>query len=263
MMKETNKYAIKLNIEIERVIAAIIQGDSNDRGDVHYSVPILEVKLEDSELEDNVDLFIQIVNKHMAIERYLQYQEVQKIFKLHHSNPTLRNQMNAFSTFESSRSETTSTNNHFQLAHQEIVQISTQINFNQIYIDVFNLFDIKCMHDPSLSVTKMYAFFENKNQYEDAISYVASMREAHNQLLTDYIYQGCKFLQLISKPIKSKDMMYGQPDLYQKLLDKVIADKDNQFNEQIFQAQDEYKQQYLQEKPPLQIMTESFIQGID
>lgn len=71
MNQETNKYATKLNLEIERVIAAIMQGDENDSGDIVFKVPILEVKLEDPELEDNVDLFIQIVNKHLAVERYL------------------------------------------------------------------------------------------------------------------------------------------------------------------------------------------------
>lgn len=82
---------MKLNVEIEKTIAAIMLGDTSDRGDIIYSTPILEVNLEDSELEDNVDLFIQIVGKHMALERYLQYKEVQKIYQLHMTNPTLRN----------------------------------------------------------------------------------------------------------------------------------------------------------------------------
>ena len=56
--KETHKHVLKLNNDIEKVIAKIMQGDQNDSGDVTYSTPILEVKLEDPELEDNVDLFI-------------------------------------------------------------------------------------------------------------------------------------------------------------------------------------------------------------
>lgn len=55
----------------------------------------------------------------------------------------------------------------------------------------------------------MYAYYENKLQYEDAVNYVASMREAHWQLLNNFIYQGCKFLQLVTNPIKSKEIMYG------------------------------------------------------
>jgi hypothetical protein len=74
---------------------------------------------------------------------------------------------------------------------------------------VFKLFGIKCNHDPSLSVTKMYGFYETNEQYEDAIHYVASLRDAHNMMLHNYIYKGCKFLQLVSNPIKSKDVNYG------------------------------------------------------
>ena len=73
MQTETNKSAVKLSQEIDRVVDQIMQGDTNDRGDVLYSTPVLEVHLEDEELEDNVDLFIQIVGKHMAVERFLQY----------------------------------------------------------------------------------------------------------------------------------------------------------------------------------------------
>jgi hypothetical protein len=106
---ETNNYVIKLSQEINKAIEDVIQGDTNDKGEV-FSVPKLVVKLEDPELEDNVDLFIQIVSKHLAVERYLQYIEVQKIYKEYKKNPNFRNHMTAFSTFESSNQNASMSN---------------------------------------------------------------------------------------------------------------------------------------------------------
>lgn len=67
---ETNKYVKRLNQEINKVVEEVIQGDTKGKGEV-MNVPKLMVKLEDPELEDNVDLFFQIVSKHLAVERYL------------------------------------------------------------------------------------------------------------------------------------------------------------------------------------------------
>lgn len=128
------------------------------------------------------------------------------------------------------------------------------MNYTQIYLDVFNLYDVKCKFDPSLSVTKMFAFYENKPIYLDAMEYIASMKQAHRLMLQNYIYQGCKFLQLVSNPIKSKEVNYGQPDLYQKLLDKVVQEREEKFNQHLTPNP---------EKESLKIMTESFMEALD
>lgn len=80
---ENHQHVKKLRREIDDVIKAILRGDTDENGKAVQSSPRLEVRLEDPVLEDNVDLFIQIVSKLMAVERYLQYHEVQKIFLLH------------------------------------------------------------------------------------------------------------------------------------------------------------------------------------
>ena len=128
------------------------------------------------------------------------------------------------------------------------------MNYTQIYLDVFTLYDVQCKLDPSLSVTKMFAYYESKPIYFDAMEYVSSMREAHRQMLNNYIYHGCKFLQLVSNPIKSKEVNYAQPDLYQKLLDQVVREREEKLNQHLAP---------MLEKESMRIMTESFMNGLE
>lgn len=52
-----------------------------------------------------------------------------------------------------------------------------------MYIDVFNLYGVKYKYDPNLSVTKMFAYYENDSLFSDAVNYVQSMKDAHQQLI--------------------------------------------------------------------------------
>lgn len=83
LQAEKHVHVKKLSLELDDVIKIILGGDTDDYGNPIFAKPVLEVRLEDPILEDNVDLFIQIVSKLMAVERYHQYHEVQKIFMLH------------------------------------------------------------------------------------------------------------------------------------------------------------------------------------
>ena len=71
-----NMHVIKLRKELEKTIKRIMMAGSEDADDIR---PSLEVTLDDPVLNENTDLFIQIVNKILATERFYCYQQVQRI----------------------------------------------------------------------------------------------------------------------------------------------------------------------------------------
>ena len=125
-------YVLKLNKEIKTTISQIMEGKN---------LPTLKIALDDSKLENNPQLFVQIVAKHLAVERYDCYTEVHKMLN------QFKSEINA----------------------QEILQIQNQINLRQIYISVFKLFGLKWKYDPDLSVTKIYAYYQNNNDLQKLI----------------------------------------------------------------------------------------------
>lgn len=73
-----HQYVKKLSSEIEEAVRGILVG-----GDINTFHPVdpprLLIALDDPQLYDNADLFTQIVCKHLAVERYNCYQQVQKL----------------------------------------------------------------------------------------------------------------------------------------------------------------------------------------
>ena len=74
---------VKLRQEIEDAIQIILMAGSDFQPS--SSPPKLEIQLDDSSLYNNPDLFIQIVNKHLASERFQCYQQVKKLMVQHAS----------------------------------------------------------------------------------------------------------------------------------------------------------------------------------
>lgn len=77
LREEDHSYVLRLNEELNAAISKILQGNTESKPT--KDPPKLVIHLDDKQLEDNVDLFLQLVNKHYAVERYQIYREVQKI----------------------------------------------------------------------------------------------------------------------------------------------------------------------------------------
>ena len=140
----------------------------------------LTVVLDDEILYDNKDLYIQIISKHLALERFYCYHKVQKLLRNKKklsmtSFNTIGTSVTAFldgnQVNTSQRNEGSTVvsqhESHIQkslrpTAH-EIEIIRNQVDYRQIYTDVFDLFGVRYWIDPILSVKKLTLYHQKKS----------------------------------------------------------------------------------------------------
>lgn len=81
----------------------------------------------------------------------------------------------------------------YQLSESDILQIQTQVNLRQIFINVFQLFKVKWKYDPNLSVKKIYSYFNTNPFFKETQKHIICMQKAHDEILQNYILKGYKF----------------------------------------------------------------------
>ena len=112
----------------------------------------------------------------------------------------------------------------------EIEKIDFESNNYQIYTAVFTLFNIHWKHSPILSFKKLQYHYETQHTNSDLADYLACVHQAHYVLLNQFIFKGYKFKKLMENPLGSCESDYGQPVIYQQLLDQIISERDEIVN---------------------------------
>lgn len=107
------------------------------------------------------------------------------------------------------------------MGQKDIMLVQSQVNFRQIYISTFKLFEVSWKYDPNLSVQKLYAFFAHDPEFEDTRLYIECLKEAHTQLLHNYIYKGFVFHKMADDPLQSLDPEFGVPPLFVTLFNEL------------------------------------------
>lgn len=176
-----NEYAKKIEKQIEEAVEAIVDGGSlyerNGRL-VPREPPSLEITLDDDRLYENPDLFIQIVGKHFAVERFQIYHQIHILIK--EKGAAAENTAADLRRPDLPPAETAAPS---QISPQELMFIQNQINLTRIYIDVFKLFDIRWKYDPTLSVQKIYAYYSQPSKFQMVYQYIGCLQQAHQQFL--------------------------------------------------------------------------------
>ena len=89
---------------------------------------------------------------------------------------------------------------------QEILQIQNQINLRQIYISVFKLFGLKWKYDPDLSVTKIYAYYQNNNDLQKQCVELQKQNQELQKLIVEMsLKNNTNSLNLLTVLVKNKN----------------------------------------------------------
>ena len=106
------------------------------------------------------------------------------------------------------------------------MMIQNRVNLKHIYIKTFKLFGINWKYDANLSVQKIFAYYNNKEEYEGVKNYIECIQKAHETLLFQYIFDGSKFHRMEEDPLKSEDAMHGLPPIWTLILNEITEEAD-------------------------------------
>jgi hypothetical protein len=118
------------------------------------------------------------------------------------------------------------------IEEETILKLAEDLDFSQIYKEVFQLYDLKWdkdLDDILLTMKKLEFHFTLRSTLDNKSfkDYMTCLRDAHNQML--YLIQDPRnhFPIMEENPMHSQDVLYGVPSTFKDILAEVINEFGN------------------------------------